>query len=197
MDSEKNNQLGAVITSWRYSPQRSKKFLYYILGLTGGLAVFLMYYGQDLLPLLKEIPEYFLYFFVFLISPFIKFFKTNRGDQEWALYDKGYSLVVMEDDKIVNTITGYWQDYSTCNYKEKQVILVPANKAKRVIKMNTPNNTRDVYMVCREMISMAWEESTVKQIQDQHIVKSPQQKHLEKYEKMLAKRNKRLYGHVN
>ncbi len=186
---EEPGELGELLTSWKYIPTRSNKFLFFILGILGGLVLFLIYYGENLIPWLKKLPAIFIYITLFLISPFLKYLSGLGKDQEWSLFKKGYIVRTVDKDKVTEEKTGWWKDFKSCTYDAKGVKLIPKTALQRPVRIFALQNTTAVYSICREQISIAYA------LEIEHDVKIPvksrssQQKYLDKMEKKLRNRD--------
>lgn len=146
--------LGSVLTSWKYKPEKSNKFLYAVLGLLGAFVIFTVTYGPQLLPWLKEIPTIFIYAALFLISPLLKYVTTKGRDQDWTLYEHGYSVIYVGKNNQHEERIGFWRNFKSCTYDSKGVILIPATALQRSVRINTSNNVTEVYSIVRERISI-------------------------------------------
>lgn len=188
---EEFTQLGELLTSWKYIPKRSNKFLYFMLGILGGLVLFLLYYGENLLPWLKKLPAIFIYIALFLISPLLKYLSGLGKDQEWSLFKNGYMVRVIDKDKVTEEKMGWWKDFKSCTFDKKGVKLIPKTALQQSVRIFAPHNTTAVYSICREQISIAYA------YQIEHTVKIPersrsaQQKYLDKMEQKLRDRESR------
>ncbi len=188
---EELTQLGDLLTSWKYVPTRSNKFLFFILGILGGLVLFLIYYGENLIPWLKKLPAIFIYIALFMISPFLKYLSGLGKDQEWSLFKNGYIVRIIDKDKVTEERVGWWRNFKSCTYDAKGVKLIPGSAMQRPVRIFAPQNTTAVYSICREQISIALAHKI------EHIVKIPvksrssQQKYLDKIEKRHRDRESR------
>jgi len=151
--------LGTVITSWRYKPQKSNKFLYAALGVIGAFIIFTVMYGPQLLPWLKSIPTIVIYAVLFLISPLLKLLSIRGRDQDWALYEHGYIVVYIGKNNEREERIGFWRNFRSCTYDSKGVKLIPAVPFQKAVRINAPRNVMEIYSICRERISMAQAES--------------------------------------
>jgi len=179
--------LGSFITSWKYSPSRSNKFLFSALGVIGALVVFGIYYGEQILPWIKNIPAALIYILLFLLSPILKYIGGLGKDQEWTLFRNGYKLRVLQKNKALEERIGWWKDYRTCNYDDKSVRLFPKSSLQRSVRIFAPHNKIEVYSICREQITLA----QVKVIEtSQHRGRhnlTPQQRYLQNIEQRKAR----------
>ncbi len=179
-DEEEQKNLGSVITSWLYKPKKSKKFLFYILGLLVSIAVFLFFYGEQLLPWIKKIPAIVLYLLFFIITPVIKFFSSKSMDQQWVLYTKGFVVQYISNRGDQSQKTGFWSDFTRCTYDKNYVILEPQSRFQKKIKIPTNLNLMEIYAICRERTSIAQAEKLDKSVRAPEFSNTKIQRHLMK-----------------
>lgn len=146
--------LGSEITSWLYKPPKSNRFLYATLGVLASLVLFMIYYGQQVLPWIKRIPAVVLYLLIFLISPVLKYLSGLGREEEWVLYGEGYLVRIRGKNNQREERYGWWRDYSSCSYDARGVILVPRNALRRNVRVFANRNTMEIYSICRERISV-------------------------------------------
>ncbi len=179
---------GIFITSWKYTPHRSNRFLFSVLGVIGALVVFAIYYGEHFLPWLGKIPAAIIYITLFLLSPLLKYINALGKDQEWTLFTNGYKQIVMQNNKVLEEKTGWWKDFRTCSYDEKSVRLYPKASWKRVVRVFAPHNKIEVYSICREQISLAQaKELEHRQQRQGKQTLTPQQRYLQQIEQQKAR----------
>jgi hypothetical protein len=152
----KSVDFGRQLASWVYKPQKSNKFVFYILGLLGALAIFIFTYGKSLAPWLDKIPDYAVYLIFLVFGPAAKFFRSMGKDQEWTLYEHGFVVRYIDKNKGGSASTsGDWQDYKSATYTTDLVVLIPSSPARKKIKVHVAQNVMEIYSLCRERISIA------------------------------------------
>jgi hypothetical protein len=175
---------GRVLTSWVYKPQKSKRFLFYILGVVVALGIFLVTYGSRFLPLLEKIPETLLYIVFLALGPLLNLFKSVGKVQEWTLFERGFSVKYSNegkgtgDEKYV-----LWEKFKSCTYDSNSVTLLPAQKVGRKIKMRASVNAMEIYSICRERISIAQAQVLHRPNRAPSTPNTPEQRRIAKLEK--------------
>ncbi|HPG40637.1 MAG TPA: hypothetical protein PLP19_16085 [bacterium] len=177
--------LGSFITSWKYSPPRSNKFLFSAIGVIGALIVFGIYYGEQFLPWIKKVPATLIYIALFMLSPILKYISGMGKDQDWTLFRNGYKQRILQKGKVLEEKTGWWKDYRTCSYDEKSVRLYPRSSLQRSVRIFAPHNKIEVYSICREQITLA-QVKEIESDQRRHNI-TPQQRYLQRIEQRKAR----------
>ncbi len=152
---DKSDMLGKVIKSWIYEPPKSNKFVYYIIGLLLLVAIFAVTIGEEILPILKDLPDFFIYALPFIIGPLVSYFKSRGKDHEYTLYEHGFHIRYLKDKKYTGEEEmSKWHDYDKVTYDEKGVKLISNNPAKRNFRIRAQVNVMEIYSICRERISI-------------------------------------------
>ncbi len=151
---ERKSALGAEITSWVYKPPKSNRFLFAALGVAGAFIIFMLYYGEQVLPWIKQLPPVLIYIVLFLLSPLLKYLSSLGREQEWSLYSQGYLLRLRGKNNQREERIGWWHDFLSCTYDSKGVLLIAKNPMRRNVRVNATHNAMEIYTICRERISM-------------------------------------------
>jgi hypothetical protein len=182
--------LGRVLTSWVYKPKKSKRFIFYILGLVVALGFFFVTYGSRFLSLLEKIPETLLYIVFIALGPLLNLFKSIGKTQEWTLFERGFSVKYTTegkgtgDEKFV-----LWEKFISCTYDSDSVTLIPVHKFGRKIKMRASVNAMEIYSICRERISIAQAEVLHRPTRSPKTPDTPEQRRMARLEKEYSKRS--------
>ena len=176
------NLLGNTLTSWRYVPKKSNKFLYAALSVLGGLVIALAVYGPELIPWLKKIPTIAIYALFFLISPILKYFSSLGKDQIWTLYEHGYSVLYVGKEGAGEERIGWWRDFTSATYDAEGVRLIPRNPFKKTVRIPARGNVTEIYSIARERISMAQAERIEQSVRAPARPKTREQRSLRKSE---------------
>ena len=185
---------GRQLMSWVYKPQKSNKFLFYILGLLGAAAIFLFTYGAELVPWLDKFPQYAIYIVFLLIGPALNFMRSLGKDQEWTLYENGFEVYYLEKSKgQKNKTTGHWRDYKSATYGADFVLLIPSSAARRKLKIRIALSVMEVYSLCRERISLAQAENLQNRMRRPQTPNTPEQRRVAQMERH-TKRHSRASG---
>lgn len=152
---DKSDTLGKQVKSWIYKPPKSNKFVYYIIGLLLLAAIFAVTFGEEILPILKELPDIVIYALPFIIGPLVSYFKSRNKDHEYTLYEHGFQIKYLKDGRYTGEEgMGYWHDYDRVTYDDKGVKLISSNPAKRNFRIRAQVNVMEIYSICRERISI-------------------------------------------
>jgi hypothetical protein len=150
------SSLGTSLTSWVYRSKRSSSFMVYVIGLMGAAVVFVLLYARHFVPLLKEIPDGALYFVVFLIGPLLNLVKSLGRDRQYALYENGFTITVLNKGAAAGeNKVGYWADYTQCTYNSNSVTLSSGTPIRGKIRLMISENVSAIYSICRERINIA------------------------------------------
>jgi len=150
---DRKTALGTEIKSWVYKPPKSNKFLYATLGVLGTFVLFMIYYGEQVLPWIKRLPPVLIYIVLFMLSPLLKYLSTLGREQEWALYSQGYLLRLRSKNNQREERIGWWRDFASCTYDSKGVLLISRSPMRRNVRVAAAHNVMEVYTICRERIS--------------------------------------------
>ena len=187
-----NNHLGSFIKSWIFTPRTSNRFLFYLIGLLLLAVIFVIRYGTEYLPMIKEIPSVLLYAIPLIIGPIVNYFKTRGKVQEWTLYEQGYVMKYMKHKEYTGEqISGYWTDFSHCTFDEKGVKLISAGPAKRNVRIKAERNVMEIYSVCRERISIVQAERLSDSSKAPGAPNTPEQRRVAKMEQRHRYAHKR------
>lgn len=182
---DRKSALGTEITSWVYRPPKSNRFLLAALGVVGTFILFMMYYGEQVLPWIKKLPSVLIYIVLFMLSPLLKYLSNLGREQEWALYSQGYLLRLRGKNNQREERIGWWRDFASCSYDNKGVLLISKSPMRRNVRLSASHNVMEVYAICRERISMIHTETVErlgktplapKGIRTKRIPRSPQQR---------------------
>jgi hypothetical protein len=176
------SSLGTTISSWVYKPAKSDKFWFAALGVIGALAVFVIYWGDKLLPWIKHIPSFLFYVAIFLLSPLIKYLSTMGKDEVWTLYEHGYSMAKQEKGSLQDERMGFWKDFSGCSYDSKGVKLIPAMPMRPGVRIRASFNVMEVYTIARDRISSAHAQMLNQSVQPPARPKTWEQRQLHRAE---------------
>lgn len=157
----KQGDLGKELQSWMYMPQKSNKFLYYILGFVFATVIFLFTYGSHLVPWLKKVPDYAVYIIFLLFGPAVNLMRSMGKNREYSLFENGFIIRYVDKNKNnkKNEQVGYWRDYKSADYSGDQVTLIPSASIRRKIKLKATQNVMQIFSLCRERISIAQTEN--------------------------------------
>ena len=181
--------LGKKLMSWVYKPKISSTWIILAVGVVGGLVLFLILYGEELLPWLKNVPDMAYYVLFLALGPALNFIKSIGKDQEWTLHEKGFSVRYLNKGQgIGEEKFGSWADYKSCTYDSNGVTLVSDSPIRKNLKMHVPVNVMEVYTICRERISMAQSEKLHSGREAPSTPKSPEQKRMSKLERDMSNR---------
>ncbi|MBN1482168.1 hypothetical protein EH223_07920 [candidate division KSB1 bacterium] len=184
------SSLGRQLVSWVYKPKKSNRFVFYILGLVGALALFIVMYGSRFLPWLEKLPDALIYVLFLAIGPVLNFFKSLGKTQEWTLYERGFVVKYMNQGKGTGDERfEAWHHYKSCTYEGNSVTLLPAHQLKRKVKMRTAMNAIEIYSICRERISIAQAEVLHHQVRTVKTPDTPEQRRMAQLEKRYSKRS--------
>lgn len=185
--------LGKTLMSWVHKPKVSPTWILLAVGVIGALVLFLIMYGERLLPWLDNIPDVAYYVLFLLLGPALNFIKSIGKDQEWTLYERGFSVRYMNkgqgtgDEKF-----GYWGDYKSCTYDSSGVKLISDSPVKKNLKMHVPVNVMEVYSICRERISVAQSEKLHSGREAPSAPKTAEQKRMSKLERQMSQRESKI-----
>lgn len=189
--SANKSLLGNVISTWKYKPPKSNKFLFTAIAVLGGLLITAFYYFEHLIPFLKRIPGYLIYLLIFLISPFLKYITGKSKDQMWTIYENGYSVVYETQAGSGEEVIGYWRDFATCTYDSSGVKLIPHSMLRRAVKIPTIGNVTEVYAIARERISMANAQRLEKAVRAPERPNTREQRQLQRAERKAHQKHQR------
>lgn len=185
------SSLGKLLLSWVYRPKKSNQFIFYILGLLGALALFIVMYGSRFLPWLEKLPDALIYVLFLAIGPVLNLFKSLGKSQEWTLYERGYVVKFINQGKGTGDERfDAWHYYKSCTYDGNSVTLMPAHQLRRKVKMRTTMNAMEIYSICRERISIAQAELLYQSTRQAATPNTPAQRRLAQMEKQYAKRTR-------
>ena len=183
-------ELGKPLLTWVYKPQKSNKFLYYILGLLFAVVLFLFTYGSQLAPWLRKIPDYAVYIIFILFGPAVNLLRSMGKDQEWTLYEHGFIVrYIDKNNNTGNERVGLWRDYKSALYHAQQVTLIPGAPARRKVKIRAPRNVMEVYSLCRERISIAQAANLQSKMRRPTVPNTPEQRRVAQMEKRMRRRS--------
>lgn len=146
------DQLGDLISSWTYTPAKSKKFIGYALGIIGGLLIALLAYGRHLFPWLDKLGSGGQAIALLLLSPLFAYVMKMQKDMEYSLYEYGLVLKTMDKKAKDKGQIALWKDYDGCSFSDRGVRLSPKTWLKRPIFLRCTGNRMQVYTLCRERI---------------------------------------------
>jgi len=180
---------GRPLTSWVYKPKKSKRFVIYIVGLVVALGVFSIMYGSQFLPWLKKIPDGVLYVIFLALGPLMNLFRSIGKTQEWALYERGFSLKLTAEGKGMGQERfESWDNFKSCTYDSNSVTLIPVHNFKRKVKMRAAVNAMEIYSICRERISIAQANVLHRSTRMPSTPNTPEQRRMAKLEREYSKR---------
>ncbi len=183
-------ELGKPLITWMYKPQKSNKFLYYLLGLLFAVVFFLFTYGSQLAPWLRKIPDYAVYLVFILFGPAVNLMRSLGKDQEWTLYEHGFRVrYIDKNNNAGNEKIGLWRDYKSAEYRDQQVTLIPRGAGRRKVKIRAPKNVMEVYSLCRERISIAQAANLQSKMRQPTVPNTPEQRRLAKLERRMRQRS--------
>ena len=191
LHEHKQVDLGKELQSRVYKPQKSNKFLYYILGLLFAGIIFLFTYGSHLLPLLRKVPDYAVYVIFLLFGPAVNFMRSMGKDREYVLFENGFIIRYFDKNKTAkNEQVGYWRDYKSADYNGEQVTLIPSGSVRRKIKIKAAQNVMQVYSLCRERISIAQAENLQMLMRRPKTPNTPEQRRAARMERQAQHRRR-------
>jgi hypothetical protein len=180
--SPDKSALGNVLSTWKIEQKKSSKFLFAAIAVIGGLLITFFMYFDHLVPFLKKIPSIVIYGLIFLLSPLLNFFTGKSKDQDWTLYENGYTVLYRGKSGGGQEKIGFWRDFTSCTYDKNGVKLVSQNPFKKGIKIRTKGNVTEVYSIARERISMAVAQKLDKAVKVPSRPNTPEQRKLHRAE---------------
>ncbi|MDZ7722509.1 MAG: hypothetical protein U5R06_06755 [candidate division KSB1 bacterium] len=189
---DSRNSLGKSIKTWVYTPKTSNRFLFYLIGLLLLAVVFVIRYGEDYLPMIKKIPSIVLYAIPLVIGPAVNYFRTRGKAQEWTLYEHGYIMKFIKNNEYTGEqISGYWKDFSRCNYDEKGVKLISSGPGRKNLRVKAERNVMEIFSICRERIGIAEAERLSHSSKAPGAPDTPEQRRVAKMEQRHRHAHKR------
>lgn len=147
--------MGDPITTWVFKPAKTRKTVFTILGVLGGLLITFIIYGSQFFPWFKKISTYVLYIAIFALSPLVKYLGGMGKDYYYELYSNGFIIRRKGSHGFEVVRQEAWDVFESCQRVADGVKLVPKTPFERSVKLNASANLIEVFSICSEKINNA------------------------------------------